>query len=54
VHDVVAHVTLRVRGLRLVTTDIDWAFGRGREVDGPGRVPDFSREGRTAVDPILG
>jgi uncharacterized protein (TIGR03083 family) len=40
---------LRVRDVRLVATDIDWAFGRGPEVRGTGEALLMAVAGRRAV-----
>ena len=40
---------LRVRDVRLVATDIDWAFGRGPEVHGAAEALLMAVAGRTAV-----
>jgi len=45
----------RVRGLRLVATDLDWAAGRGPEIRGPGEAVLMSMAGRRcAVDELEG
>jgi uncharacterized protein (TIGR03083 family) len=36
----------RARGVRLVATDLDWAFGRGPEVSGPGEALLIAMAGR--------
>ncbi len=40
---------LRVRGVRLVATDIDWSFGRGPEVRGPAEALLMTVAGRRAA-----
>lgn len=45
---------LRVRDVRLVATDIDWAFGRGPEVRGTGEALLMAVAGRRAVADELG
>ncbi|NEK87204.1 maleylpyruvate isomerase family mycothiol-dependent enzyme [Blastococcus saxobsidens] len=40
---------LRVRDVRLVATDIDWTFGRGPEVTGPGEAILMTVAGRRGV-----
>ncbi|MGY1914186.1 hypothetical protein [Blastococcus sp. SYSU DS0973] len=40
---------LRVRGVRLVATDIDWTFGRGPEVRGAAEVILMTAAGRRGV-----
>ena len=40
---------LRVRGVRLVATDIDWSFGRGPEVRGPAEALLMTVAGRPAA-----
>ncbi|WP_007025189.1 maleylpyruvate isomerase family mycothiol-dependent enzyme [Saccharomonospora iraqiensis] len=40
---------LRIRGLRLVATDVDWSAGRGRIVQGPGEALLMAMAGRTGV-----
>jgi uncharacterized protein (TIGR03083 family) len=40
---------LRVRGLRLVATDVDWSSGRGPEVRGPGEALLLAAAGRAQV-----
>jgi uncharacterized protein (TIGR03083 family) len=39
----------KTRGLRVVATDVDWSFGRGREVRGPAQVLLMAVAGRPAV-----
>ena len=36
----------RIRGLRLVATDFDWAAGKGAEVSGPGEALLMAMAGR--------
>jgi len=36
----------RIRGLRLQATDLDWAFGKGPEVRGPGEALLMAMAGR--------
>jgi uncharacterized protein (TIGR03083 family) len=43
----------RVRGLRLVATDLDWSHGRGAEVTGPGEALLLAAAGRAAALPEL-
>ena len=50
---------VRVRGVRLVASDLDWSFGRGPEVRGPAEailmtVADQSRTGRGPSIACLG
>ncbi|MGY1836008.1 maleylpyruvate isomerase family mycothiol-dependent enzyme [Blastococcus sp. SYSU DS0510] len=40
---------VRVRGVRLVATDLDWAFGRGPEVSGTGEALLMAVAGRRGV-----
>ena len=40
---------VRVRGVRLVATDIDWVFGRGPEVRGAGQALLMATAGRRGV-----
>ena len=40
---------LRARGVRLVATDIDWAYGKGPEVHGPGEALLMAMAGRRAA-----
>lgn len=40
---------LRIRGLRLVATDVDWSAGRGPEVRGRGEALLLAMAGRTGV-----
>ncbi|MDP5182067.1 maleylpyruvate isomerase family mycothiol-dependent enzyme [Blastococcus sp. BMG 814] len=40
---------VRVRGLRLVATDIDWTFGRGPEISGPAEALLMTMAGRRGV-----
>lgn len=47
------HGALRVRGVRLVATDLDWTFGRGPEVRGRGEAIVMAVAGRRAVLPEL-
>ncbi|MGG5257614.1 maleylpyruvate isomerase family mycothiol-dependent enzyme [Phycicoccus avicenniae] len=45
----------RARGLRLVATDLDWSFGRGPEVRGPGEAVLMAMAGRRhALDDLDG
>ena len=45
----------RIRGLRLVATDLDWAMGKGAEVTGPGEALLMAMAGRgDAVDELAG
>lgn len=44
---------LRVRGVRLVATDLDWAFGRGPEVRGTAEALLMAVAGRSAVSDEL-
>lgn len=39
----------RIRGLRLVATDVDWVHGRGPEVTGPGEALLMAMTGRPAA-----
>ncbi|TWE22519.1 maleylpyruvate isomerase family mycothiol-dependent enzyme [Prauserella muralis] len=39
----------RIRGLRLVATDLDWTWGRGPEVRGPGEALLLAAAGRHGV-----
>lgn len=39
----------RIRGLRLVATDVDWAHGRGPQVTGPGEALLMAMSGRPAA-----
>lgn len=45
----VLHGVLRVRDVRLVATDLDWAFGRGPEVHGTAEALLMAVAGRTAA-----
>jgi uncharacterized protein (TIGR03083 family) len=48
-------VPWRIRGLRFRATDIDWEFGRGREITGPGEALMMALAGRpSAVDDLSG
>jgi uncharacterized protein (TIGR03083 family) len=45
----------RIRGLRLVATDFDWAAGKGAEVSGPGEALLMAMAGRgDALDELCG
>lgn len=45
----------RTRGLRLIATDLDWAAGRGAEVNGPGEALLMTMAGRAdALDALTG
>ena len=44
----------RTRGLRFVATDLDWAWGTGPEVTGPGEALRLALLGRTQPLPELG
>ena len=45
----------RIRGLRLVATDLDWSMGRGAEVSGPGEALLMAMAGRRdAVGDLAG
>ncbi len=44
----------RIRGLRLHATDIDWVYGKGPEVTGPGEALLRAMAGRSAVVEELG
>lgn len=45
----------KVRGVRVVATDVDWAFGRGPEARGPGEAVLMSLAGRRgAADDLQG
>jgi hypothetical protein len=51
----VLHGGFRVRGLRLVATDIDWSIGHGAEVTGPAEALLMAIAGRRdAVDELAG
>lgn len=39
----------RVRGTRVVATDVDWSYGRGAEVRGPGEAVLLTLAGRVAA-----
>ena len=39
----------RVRGVQLVATDVDWAYGKGPEVRGPGEALLMAMAGRPAA-----
>ncbi|MEQ8843210.1 MAG: maleylpyruvate isomerase family mycothiol-dependent enzyme [Acidimicrobiales bacterium] len=43
----------RVKGLRLIATDIDWHYGTGPEVRGPASALILAGTGRVAVDDAL-
>lgn len=45
---------LRTRGVRLVATDLDWSWGRGPEVCGPGEAVLMAMAGRAAALTDLG
>jgi uncharacterized protein (TIGR03083 family) len=45
----------RIKGLRLKATDVDWAYGRGPEVSGPGEALLMAMAGRpSAVNDLCG
>lgn len=44
----------RLDGLRLVVTDLDWAWGQGAEVRGPAEAVAMAVSGRVAAVPELG
>jgi uncharacterized protein (TIGR03083 family) len=49
------HAAPRIRGLRLVATDVDWTWGRGPEVTGPGEAVLMAAAGRAdALDELDG
>lgn len=49
------HAAPRIRGLRLVATDVDWTWGKGREVTGPGEAVLMAAAGRAdALDELDG
>lgn len=49
------HAAPRIRGLRLVATDVDWTWGKGPEVTGPGEAVLMAAAGRAdALDELDG
>ena len=46
VREGVNYARRRVRGLRLVATDMDWTWGDGAEVRGPGEAVLMAADGR--------
>ena len=43
----------RLRGLQLVTTDIDWEHGSGQHVEGPALALIMAMLGRAQAAPLL-
>jgi hypothetical protein len=47
------HARRRIRGLRLVATDLEWTTGSGPAVEGPGEALLMAMAGRPAALPEL-